>query len=127
MSRIFLSHSSRNNAQAIALRDWLAANGWAQDDIFLDVSASSGIAPGERWQKALTDAAGRCEVVVFLISLDWLSSRWCHEELALAHKLNKRMFGVLIDSVSIEDVPARLRDEWQFEVDPPGETVWRLG
>lgn len=114
MSRIFLSHSSRNNAQAIALCDWLSANGWGRDDIFLDIDATSGISPGERWQKALNDAAGRCEAVVFLISREWLESRWCHEELALANKLNKRLFGILIDTVVLNDVPARLRDEWQL-------------
>ncbi|WP_287240550.1 TIR domain-containing protein [Mesorhizobium sp.] len=114
MSRIFLSHSSRNNAQAIALCDWLSASGWGRDDIFLDIDATSGISPGERWQKALNDAAGRCEAVVFLISRQWLESRWCHEELALANKLNKRLFGILIDTVVLKDLPARLRDEWQL-------------
>jgi hypothetical protein len=28
MSRIFVSHASANNAEAVALRDWLAAGGW---------------------------------------------------------------------------------------------------
>ncbi|MER9134748.1 TIR domain-containing protein [Mesorhizobium sp. M0830] len=114
MARIFLSHSSRNNAQAIALRDWLVANGWGRDDVFLDIDATSGIAPGERWQKALNEAANRCEAVIFLISQPWLASQWCHEELALAHKLNKRLFGILIDTVDVAGVPARLRDEWQL-------------
>ena len=35
MSRIFISHSSRDNARAIEVRDWLATNGW--DDVFLDL------------------------------------------------------------------------------------------
>ena len=77
-------------------------------------NVAGGISPGERWQKALNDAAGRCEAVVFLISRGWLASRWCLEELALAHKLNKRLFGVLIDTVEIKDVPARLSAEWQL-------------
>jgi hypothetical protein len=42
VSRIFLSHSSTNNAEAVALRDWLAANGW-KDEIFLDLD------PHPRW------------------------------------------------------------------------------
>ena len=28
MARIFLSHSSGNNAEAIAVRDWLISHGW---------------------------------------------------------------------------------------------------
>ena len=41
MSRIFLSHSSGNNAEAIALRDWLISHGW--DDLFLDLDPERGL------------------------------------------------------------------------------------
>ena len=61
MSRIFLSHSSKNNFEAIALRDWLAAQGW--DDLFLDLDPERGIGAGERWERALNEAAMRCEAV----------------------------------------------------------------
>jgi len=46
MARIFLSHSSRYNAEAVALGAWLAAEGW--DDLFLDLDPTRGIAAGER-------------------------------------------------------------------------------
>jgi WD40 repeat protein len=59
MSRIFLSHSSKNNDSAVALRDWLATQGW--DDVFLDLDPRSGIAAGERWERALNQAALRCD------------------------------------------------------------------
>ena len=42
VSRIFISHSSTNNAEAVALRDWLAANGW-EDEIFLDLESRSAV------------------------------------------------------------------------------------
>ncbi len=35
MSKIFLSHSSANNAAALAMAQWLRNSGW--DDFFLDV------------------------------------------------------------------------------------------
>ena len=57
MSRIFISHSSANNAEAIALRDWLVAEGWS--DLFLDLDPDRGIAAGERWERALNEAARR--------------------------------------------------------------------
>src|SRR5262247_834909 len=69
VSRIFLSHSSENNAETLALRDWLKAEGW--DDVFLDVDPDRGIAAGERWERALSEAASRCEAVLFLVSRDW--------------------------------------------------------
>ena len=74
--------------------------GW--DDVFLDIDAGTGIAAGERWERALTEAASRCEAVLFLISRAWLASRWCLKEFELAYRLNKRLFGLLL-----EDIPQR--------------------
>ncbi len=55
MSRIFLSHSSKDNFKAVALGDWLFENGWA--DVFLDLDPAQGIHPGERWERALFEHA----------------------------------------------------------------------
>ena len=113
MSRIFLSHSSSNNAEAVALRDWLAGNGW-KDEIFLDLDPRRGIAAGERWERALNEAATRCEAVLFLVSKAWLASGWCLREFHLAHHLNKRLFGVLIEDLAIENLPLELTGTWQI-------------
>jgi hypothetical protein len=72
MSSIFLSHSSADNFEAAALRDWLASEGW--DDVFLDLDPERGVAAGERWERALHEAATRCEAVIFLVSAHWLAS-----------------------------------------------------
>ena len=66
MSRLFISHSSANNAEAAAIRDWLVREGW--DEVFLDLDPARGIAAGERWERALNEAASRCEAVLFLVS-----------------------------------------------------------
>ena len=112
MSRIFISHSSANNAEAVALRDWLVAEGWS--DFFLDLDPNRGIAAGERWERALNEAARRCEAVPFLISRQWLASRWCMNELTLARRLNKRLFAVLVEEgLAIADLPADVTSHWQ--------------
>jgi formylglycine-generating enzyme required for sulfatase activity len=112
VSRIFISHSSTDNAAAIALRDWLVGEGW--DDLFLDLDPERGIVAGERWERALNDAARRCEAVLFLISKAWLGSRWCTNELHLARRLNKRLFGILIEEgLAIEDLPVDVTSKWQ--------------
>jgi hypothetical protein len=95
LSRLFISHSARNNPEAIALRDWLAEQGF--DDVFLDIDPDRGLAPGERWQEALKAAADRCEAVLFLVSPAWLDSRWCLAEFLLAKTLHKRIFGLIIE------------------------------
>ena len=112
MARLFISHSSRDNAAALALRDWLASEGW--DDIFLDLDPERGIVSGERWERALHQAAERCEAVLFLISQNWLSSDWCDREFDLAHRLGKRLFGVVLDDTRVDDIPARYTQTWQL-------------
>jgi hypothetical protein len=111
MSRIFLSHSSRDDFAAVAVHDWLNENGW--DDVFLDLDPAEGIHPGERWERALHEHASRCEVVLFLVSRSWLASDWCRREYELARKLNKRIFVVLIDEVTIEELPPYLTETHQ--------------
>jgi hypothetical protein len=66
--------------------------------------------PGERWQNALKAAADRCEAVLFLISLNWLNSRWCLSEYLLAKQLGKRLFPLIIGEVGIAALPADIAD-----------------
>ena len=113
VSRIFLSHSSSDNAEAVALRDWLVDNGW-KNEIFLDLDPQRGISAGERWERALNQAANRCEAVLFLVSKAWLDSGWCRKELNLAHRLNKRLFGLLIEDLPVDELPEELTGVWQI-------------
>lgn len=111
MARIFISHSSKDNASAIALRDWLAENGW--DDIFLDLDPVRGIAAGERWPEALRNAADRCEAVLCLLSENWLASRWCHSEFTLAKQFGKRIFPIAVAPVGLEQLPPEMTAQHQ--------------
>ena len=111
MSRIFLSHSSKNNAAALALAIWLKSKGW--DDYFLDISEHRGIAPGERWMAALAGAVDRCEVVIFLVSPAWLDSKYCFAEFYQAKNLGKRIFGVIVEPIALSKLPQQLTAEWQ--------------
>ena len=111
-SRLFLSHSSQDDFEAIALGQWLTSEGW--NDVFLDIDADRGIAPGQRWERELHAAASRCEAVIFLISANWLASGWCRKEYELARRLNKALFAALIDpGLSIASLPPELKDTWQ--------------
>jgi formylglycine-generating enzyme required for sulfatase activity len=112
VSRIFLSHSSANNPEAVAIGDWLKREGW--DDVFLDVDPERGIAAGERWERSLNQAAQRCEAVLFFVSRAWLASDWCLKEFNLAQRLNKRMFGLLVEDIPIVDLPVKLTSVWQL-------------
>lgn len=117
MSRIFLSHSSRDNRQAIALRQWLIDQDVRlADEIFLDLDASAGIRSGMRWKEALRQASTRCEAVICLLSGNWLSSPECRTEYRFAEYLNKRIFSARIGALTGEDPTA----EWQ-QIDLVGD------
>jgi formylglycine-generating enzyme required for sulfatase activity len=114
MSRLFISYSSTNDDWAIALHDWLIREGWSgEDDIFLDFDPERGIVAGQRWAKALEDAATRCEAVLFVISEEWLASKWCGDEYQLANKYNKKLFALLIDDIALDRLPGGLVAQWQ--------------
>lgn len=112
MSRLFLSHSSANDGEAVALSKWLAQEGW--DDVFLDFDPERGINAGEQWERALNEAASRCEAVLFLVSKAWIGSSWCLKEFHLAHRLNKRLFGILIEEIPLGELPKELTGTWQL-------------
>jgi len=107
MARLFISHSSRNNDKAIEVRDWLAANGWT--DVFLDLDPERGIKAGQRWKDALQKAAHRCEVVLALVSPDWLASGWCKSEIDAAVLMRKKII-VALTRVDKSQVPLDLTD-----------------
>jgi hypothetical protein len=112
MSRIFISHSSVNSAEALALFEWLQSTGW--DDVFLDLDADRGLKAGEKCQAALKQAAERCELVVFAVSPEWAASKWCLAEFLLAQNLNKRIFGVIVKPIPLAELPAEMTSEWEI-------------
>jgi TIR domain len=112
VSRLFISHASADNAAAAALHVWLREQGF--DDVFLDIDAERGFVPGERWQEALKAATNRCEAVLCLVSTAWLASKWCHAEFLAAKLLHKRIFGLIVEPVPEEQLPADMKAEWQL-------------
>ena len=112
MQRIFLSHSSANLAEAIAVRDWMVEHGWS--DLFLDLDPERGLKAGDRWQKARKRAAEHCEMVIFLISPSWAASKWCIAEFLLANTLNKKVFAVVVEPTPLSELPSELSAEWQI-------------
>jgi hypothetical protein len=113
MARLFISHSSRNNDKAIEVRDWLAANGW--DDVFLDLDPERGIIAGQRWKEALQQAAYRCEVVLALVSAEWLASSWCKSEIDAARMMGKKIIVALI-GIDKSQVPVDLINEQYIDL-----------
>ncbi len=110
VSRIFLSHSSADWREAVALKAWLAdQDPPLANEIFLDLDRRTGIATGVRWKDALKRANARCEAVICLVSPRWDASSNCRTEYLTAENLNKQIFCVRLEPTAGEDITA----EWQ--------------
>ncbi|TBB38562.1 TIR domain-containing protein [Rhizobium ruizarguesonis] len=123
VARLFISHSSWNNDKAVEVRDWLAKNGW--DDVFLDLDPERGIAAGQRWKEALQRAAWRCEVVLALISKEWLASSWCKSEVDAARLMGKKVIALLVE-IEKSQVPPDLTDEQYVDLTGDPQAYRRL-
>ena len=100
MSRLFISHSTKDNIAAIAFKQWLGANGWPDEDVFLDLDS---IGAGERWKEALRNANFRCEAVILLASPYALASPECLAEVRKAEDLGKEIIVVLLHDLQVDD------------------------
>jgi hypothetical protein len=100
VSRLFISHSSRDNIAAFAFKQWLGTIGWQDEDVFLDLDS---IGAGERWKEALNKANTRCEGVILLASPDALSSPECVAEVRKAEDDGKEIIVVLLHDVQFDD------------------------
>ncbi|MGO9350188.1 MAG: TIR domain-containing protein [Mycobacterium sp.] len=110
LSRIFLSHSSRDNREAVALKRWLSGQRpELADEIFLDISAEAGLRPGQRWKDALREANDRCEAVICLLSRNWESSPNCKTEYLTAENLGKQILVARLEDLADTDITC----EWQ--------------
>jgi hypothetical protein len=110
VSRIFVSHSSRDNRQAVALKQWLSGQRpELANEIFLDISAETGLRPGQRWKDALRQANDRCEAVICLLSRNWESSPNCKTEYLTAENLGKQILVARLEDLGDTDITS----DWQ--------------
>jgi hypothetical protein len=106
MGMIFISHSSRNNAEAIGVRDWLVSNGWGPAQIFLDLDALGG---GERWRQRLDEIGNNCEAVIVCLSDDWIRSPECAREFTHAEARGKPIFPIIVAPLTVK-IPSFVSD-----------------
>ena len=79
------------------------------NEIFLDVSAETGLRPGQRWKEALRQANDRCEAVICLLSRNWESSPNCKTEYLTAENLGKQILVARLEDLGDTEITS----EWQ--------------
>jgi hypothetical protein len=97
---LFISHSSVDNAMALAFQRWLVSNGWSEEDAFVDLR---GIGAGERWRETLRKANTACEAVILLASPDAHDSKECQREINVAEDLGKEIIIAILRDLRVDD------------------------
>jgi len=133
MSAIFISHSSKDNAWAERIRDWLKGGEHKRkpelryNSLFLDFDPEQGIPVGTSWRATLYQKLQLSRAVIVLCSEPYCASQWCVSELAIAIDRGK-----LVLPVRINDGPLpRLLAETQgtglevIDLEQGSEDGWR--
>lgn len=103
MAGVFISHSSRDNAAAAELKDWLDEQGFTS--AFLDFDKYSGIPVGADWERTLYQEIERCQALLIVQTPSWSSSRWCFAEFTQARALGKPIFQVVVSEEGAAEAP----------------------
>jgi CheY-like chemotaxis protein len=99
---LFLSYSRQDMAVMERVRDSLRRQGFA-------VWTDEKLEPGTpEWEKSLSDALKRSAAVVVLLSPDAEQSKWVGRELAMAEKINLRIFPLLARGDETNAIPILL-------------------
>jgi tetratricopeptide (TPR) repeat protein len=94
--KLFISHSSQDNAIADVIYDGLRAAGF--DEVWVD--HRHGIEPGDQdWELAIREALGECDEVLYLMSQASLDSKWCKREISRADGLGKPIFVAKLEEI----------------------------
>lgn len=103
---IFISHSSKDTAAALDIRQRLFGYGYDASQLFLDSDAETGIPAGSKWEQVLYARLKDCRALIVLCSANWQESRWCFAELVFAKAMGKEIFPVLLEECSVDQVIA---------------------
>ena len=101
---IFISHSSKDTAAALDVRQRLLRHGYEASQLFLDCDAEVGIRAGSKWEQVLYERLKDCRALIALCSANWQESKWCFAEFIFAKVMGKEIFPVLLQKCSIDVV-----------------------
>jgi hypothetical protein len=94
---IFISHSSDDKVAARSIATYLRRAGWT---VWID---EEGIAGGKDWRGELVRALEQTWMVVLLVSLKSMRSKWVVREVQAADRLGKQIIPVVVDEAPYPD------------------------
>src|SRR5262245_3967536 len=100
--KVFISYSRRDLGAADAIVAGLESR---NVEVLID---RRDLPYGEEWQHELADFIRASDTVIWLVSPDSLSSKWCNWELGELGRLNKRLVPIRIRDFDASTLPEAL-------------------
>lgn len=112
MGRIFISHQNNpaDNAWAAKVHAWIKDQKGIRG--FLDFDVEDGIKAGEEWEKKIYASMNAAQVVIAIVSKDWLESSWCMSEARMARLLGRKLILIITEKC---EVPFRATQSIRLE------------
>jgi WD40 repeat protein len=116
MGRIFISHRNTpaDNHWAEKIHRWIKDQKGI--DGFLDFDIQDGLQAGQRWEDEIYAAMRSAQVVIAIVSNDWLASHWCTSEARMA-----RLLGLKLILIITEECEVPFRDTQSIRLEKYGE------
>ncbi len=105
-ARVFLSYSSKNDAHRLR---FLSAIKPLERKQLLEVWVDRKILPGDRWDARIAEELASADLIVPLVSIDFLASEYCHHEITTALERERRgealLVPILVEPCDLADSP----------------------
>jgi hypothetical protein len=92
---VFISYSHRDSRIVSILAEQLSAAG-------VEVSSDMSLQVGASFSEVLVDAIGQSDLVIAVVSPDYLASDWAQAELAAALSAHRRVLPILVRPATVE-------------------------
>ena len=124
MSRIFISHNSRDNEVTALFGEKLREQG--HHSVYIDFDPDVGIPAGRDWEEDLYRELRACQALVILCSPHSMASSWCFAEVTHAKALGKPVFPIRIAECEFPSILTSLQIiDWVADPEEAYRRLWR--
>lgn len=108
--KVFISHAANDRILALSFTEFLQLSmGLAKEDIYC-TSINGTLRTGKEFIPDIKEKLTDCQVVIFLITPEYLKSKFCLAELGAAWALNQNIYPLLASSLDfscLNDTPLK--------------------
>ena len=100
MAKVYVSSSDKDLDRSSRIMDWLRFQDY--DPISLSQQLQENRENLSQWHREITQAQEGCDLVILVLTQDWLDSKWCFAEFTNAYSVGKTIFAIIEEPLDNE-------------------------